>query len=387
MKVDVGKRLKDYTATAINTGGEVYKRIIANEEEKLENQAAIEEQLNILFDFLEHYREPDIFEHEGIHGLKSINFFSGLRKVPTESLIEFRVKYKAMMLRREKGLDYVWGTKHNIEHALSYFFGNENVFVMNYTNQMKTNLLSDQFTTDRYTVNGKDVKNALTEEAALVNIKAIRLKENQLLQTEVYLEPGVYSFHFFMRGMHYKSDGYRDGEVLVTVNDIYKKNHTCDDKWKNVQEYIEIKTAGNYTFSFASVKSVDLDFFCLFPKVPYPSMSILVGNGGLIGRNFMFFAPGTQDVEVDADGVVTRYNEPPFRDTHTKYKFWFPNADDTEAEAKKERKDKKLSFDDRHWGYWSDEMRWVDVEYINLLLDVLIPVGVKVFELVFSRRG
>ncbi|UTY31733.1 hypothetical protein [Treponema putidum] len=116
-------------------------------------------------------------------------------------------------------------------------------------------------------------------------------------------------------------------------------------------------------------------------------MSILIGNGGLLGRNSMFFGPGAQDVLMDGQGNITEYFEPPYQGTYQKYKFWYPCTDDTEEEAKEERKKNKLKFDDRRWGYWSDEMRWLDVAYINILLDALIPVGVKIFGIIMSKRG
>ncbi|WP_024468675.1 hypothetical protein [Treponema pedis] len=391
MKQTVGKRLKDYTAAAINTEGDVYKDIMATDSPVKENQAAIERALNELFEFLEYYREPDIFKHEGKHQLKSLNFFSGLKKNGQESLIEFVTKYKGLMIRSEPELDTVWGTKWNMEHALRYFFGHDNCFVMEYTNEQDKNLLSDKFTSDKWLLNNNELteKTAnLTEESALVNIKAIRLDDNMRLKTKtpVQIPKGTYSFHFFMRGQSLKPDNSRYGQLEVKIGDVFKKEYSSGGDWTHVQEYLHLE-AGDYDFIFSGIKSADVDFVCLYPAVPYPSLSIVIGNGGMLGRNFMFFAPGGKDVEVAASGEIAKYYEPPYKGTHSKYKFWFPNADDTEEDAKIERKKKGLQFDDVHWGYYSDEMRWLDVAYINILLDALIPVGVKPFGIIMSRRG
>ncbi|MGI5066159.1 hypothetical protein [Treponema putidum] len=393
MEYNVGRRLKEYTATAMNTEGENYKKIIANESSVKEEQAAFEEQLNELFSFLENYRESDIFAQEGKHQLKSLNFFSGLKKAPQESLIEFVTKYKGMMIRSEKELDVVWGNKWNIEHALRYFFGHNNCFVMEFTNEQKENVLSEEFTKDKWILNGLELEEStvnLTEDAALVNIKAIKLDDNMQLQTKksVYIKKGVYSLHFFIRGQTQRPDGSRYGEISVKIGNIFEKKYCCDGAWINIQEFINIeKDEGDYDFVFSGIHSLDIDFICLYPVVSYPSMSILIGNGGLLGRNSMFFGPGTQDVLLDGQGNITEYFEPPYRGTYQKYKFWYPCTDDTEEEAKEERKKNKLKFDDRRWGYWSDEMRWLDVAYINILLDALIPVGVKIFGIIMSKRG
>ncbi|QKS91976.1 hypothetical protein [Treponema phagedenis] len=44
-KNPIGKRLKEYTASAINTGGEVYEKIMASGKEHAEEQGAIENAL------------------------------------------------------------------------------------------------------------------------------------------------------------------------------------------------------------------------------------------------------------------------------------------------------------------------------------------------------
>ncbi|WP_039943215.1 hypothetical protein, partial [Treponema phagedenis] len=68
-----------------------------------------------------------------------------------------------------------------------------------------------------------------------------------------------------------------------------------------------------------------------------------------------------------------------------KYKFWFPFADD--SESKRERLRLKIDFNDKHWGYWTEDIRWLDLLYVSALLDSLLPVGVKVFTIISSRRG
>ena len=401
MEQTVGKRLKEYTATAINTGGEVYKKVMATDDPL--NPGAIEEQLNTLFAFLEAYREPDIFEQQGKHQFKSFNFFSGLKKAKQESLYNLKYKYQSMLLRNKEHLDTVWGTKHNIEHALRYFWAHDNCFVMEYTNDRRTNRLSDSFTSDRWMINDLALDKPLedlspdeqvllntlfTEEAALINVKAIALKANNQLKTRrpAVIPKGLYTFHFFMRGQHTTQNFKRSGSVEVTIGNILHKTYTVQGEWVNVHEDIYFEQDGEYDFLFSCIHDVDIDFICLFPALPYPTMSILVGNGGAMGAGSMFFGPGKQDAIPDGSGGWI-YSEPPYAGTHSKYKFWFPNEDDTAVDAKREREKNKLKFDDHWWGYWSDEMRWFDAAYLTILLDALIPVGVKVFDIIMSRRG
>lgn len=402
MKQTVGQRLKEYTATAISTGGEVYKKIMATDDER--DYGAIEAQLNMLFDFLEAYREPNIFNQKGSHQFKSFNFFSGLKKARQESLYNLKIKYQAMMIRNKNYLDLVWGTKWNIEHALRWFFGHDNCFCWEYTNEQKTNLLHDSFTSDHWMINdifldkSADeltddeqalISTTLTEEAALINIKAISLKPNNQLKTRrpVHIPKGLYFLHFFLRGQKSAPDFTRSGSVELTVGKVFKKTYTVKGEWIDIQEDLYFEQDGDYDFLFSCIDNVDIDFICLFPALPYPTISILIGNGGAAGAASMFFAPGEQDVLLNSSGEVIQYFEPPYKGTHSKYKFWFPNEDDTEKEAKKEREKNKLKFDDHWWGYWSDDMRWFDAVYLGMLLDALIPVGVKVFDIVMSRRG
>ena len=388
----VGARLKEYTGTAINTGADAYAKIFATGKEAPSQQGAIEQQLNELFDFLEAYRQCDIFLQEGRHQLKSLNFFSGLRKYRQEVLASLVHKYRAMLLRNEPQLDTVWGTKWNIEHALRMFFNNSNCFVMEYTNEQKNNAVSDEFTVDTWTLDGtslEDDSDCFTEEAALFNIKAIRLDSNKRLQTKklIRLKKGVYSLHFFIRGQTVK-DEKRYGAVELAITDIFTKQYTCDASWMNIQEFIYItEEEKEVTLTFSGVHPCDIDFVCLYPAVNYPSISILVGNGGMRNKQSMFFAPGQKDVILDVSGNIAQYFEPPYRGTHSKYKFWFAHGDDTDAQAKKERKEKKITFDDPKWGYWSGELAALDIIYLNMLIDALIPVGVRVFGLLMSRRG
>ena len=139
----VAKRLKEYTASAINTGGNVYKRVIASEEGQ---NGAIEKAIQDWYEFLDYYREPDILKQQGGHKFESLNFFSGLDKIyKDESLDTYTKNYIAMMMRcnRPSGvaLDTVWGTKWNCEHAIRYYFNNPNCFIMEGTNEKETNIL------------------------------------------------------------------------------------------------------------------------------------------------------------------------------------------------------------------------------------------------------
>ena len=116
MKVDhkVAKRLIEYTASAINTKGGVYPRVIASEDENKEG--GIEKAIKDWYTFLDYYRENDVLKHQGMHRLESLHFFSGLDKMyKDESLDTYTKNYIAMMMRRNipngDALDTVWGTK------------------------------------------------------------------------------------------------------------------------------------------------------------------------------------------------------------------------------------------------------------------------------------
>ncbi|NVP23488.1 hypothetical protein [Treponema phagedenis] len=395
-KNPIGKRLKEYTASAINTGGEVYEKIMASGKEHAEEQGAIENALCQLFDFIDYYRQPEIFNHQGTHLLKGLNFFSGLKKSRQEPYSSTKHKYKAMMIRVDDDapLDTVWGTKWNAEHALRYYFNNDDCFVMEFTNEQEKNLLKNQFISDGWQVDGLPVEKSphLNDQASLVNVNGIRMINNTVLQTAqaVRIAKGIYSLHFFIRGAMRNSKGVWQGKLNLKIvrkdgAAIFTKTYSCGMHWENIQEHLYFEQDGEYDCIFTCEKNVDIDFINLFPEVPYPSLSILIGHGGMRDLFSIFFAPHVADPKDKDDEKNFKDNEFILFDLLDKYKFWFPFADD--SESKRERLRLKIDFNDKHWGYWTEDIRWLDLLYVSALLDSLLPVGVKVFTIISSRRG
>lgn len=400
-KHKVAKRLKDYTATAINTSCEVYKKVIANEDEG--RDGAVEKAIKDLYIFLDNYRNPDIFNHKGIHRLKGLNFFSGLDKSPKEETIkEYTRKYITMMIRKDimngKPLDKVWGTKRNVENAIRYYFNNENCFVMEGTNEKDTNILKEGFTSDGWQINGSHLKDSplLREDAGLINIKGIRLVENALLKTSKniiienkYNEDGIYSLHLFIKCL-VKDEIKECIEITLkhkTKGEVFKKKYknTLTYKWENIREYVRLPN-GEYTIEIKGKKPCDLDFISIFPSVQYPSVSFLIGHGGTKSGNYMFFAPGSADKITNKAGELV-FTEQIKQGTHEKYKFWYPSEDDTVDIAKNLRETQNIKLDDKRWGYWAEDGSFANLAYLPLLLETLIPVGVKVFDIVLTKRG
>ena len=99
----------------------------------------------------------------------------------------------------------------------------------------------------------------------------------------------------------------------------------------------------------------------------------------------MFFAPGKADkIKVIKDGVEELIFTNDIK--HHKYKFWFPFGDDTTATAKEWRTAFKVDFDDPKWGYWTEDGNFISLAYLTKLLDVLLPVGVRVFDIALTKK-
>ena len=401
----VGKRLKEYTASAINTSGEVYKKFIAGD---VQAQAGgIEKSIKKWYEFLDYYRQNNVFEHRGIHRLRSLNFFSGITKAYREETIEeFTKKYIAMMIRCDisegKGkLDTVWGTKWNCEHAMRYYFNNNHCFVMEGTNDKDLDILRTGFTSDKWQIDDKIIKDSplFIEDAGLVNIKGIRFTSNTILKTRETIVMNatddnkgthLYSLHFFIRC---RKAGNNNECITITFTDktgvvIFKNTYKADfnNTWINKSEYIRLED-GEYNIEVKGANSCDcdFDFMCLFPSVNYPSISLLIGHGGAKTEKALFFAPGREDKVRNEKGELI-FTEDIREGTHGKYKFWFPFSDDTTAEAKEWREKNRVSFDDPHWGYWTQDGYFISLTYFAELLDVLLPVGVKVFDVITTKK-
>ena len=400
----VGKRLKEYTASAINTNGETYKKIIA--ENKKDSQGAIEKAIIDWYDFLDFYRQDDILKQQGIHKLKSLNFFSGITKAyREETLDEYTKKYVSMMMRCDilngETLDTVWGTKWNCEHAIRYYFNNNHCFIMEGTNDKDKDILKNGFTPDKWQIDDKEVKDSplFTEEAGLLNIKGIRFSSNTILKTRKTIvistdddnkNTKLYSLHFFLRC---RKTGNNNECLTITFTNkkgivIFKKTYTADSNnmWINKGEYIRLEN-GEYNIEVKGANDCDCDFdsMCLFPSVNYPSISVLIGHGGAKAGKAMFFAPGRADKVKNEKGEFIFTNDIQ-EGTYQNYKFWFSCSDDTTKEAKDERKKNKISFDDPRWGYWTQDGYFISLIYFTELLNTLLPVGVKVFDIITTKK-
>ena len=99
----------------------------------------------------------------------------------------------------------------------------------------------------------------------------------------------------------------------------------------------------------------------------------------------MFFAPGRADKVKNEKGEFIFTNDIQ-EGTYQNYKFWFSCSDDTTKEAKDERKKNKISFDDPRWGYWTQDGYFISLIYFTELLNTLLPVGVKVFDIITTKK-
>ena len=405
----VCKRLKEYTASAINTNGETYKKIIAGNEK--DTHGAIEKAIIDWYDFLDSYRQNNVLTQQGTHKLKSLNFFSGITKAyQEETLEEYTKKYIAMMMRCDilngGTLDSVWGTKWNCEHAMRYYFNSNHCFVMEGTNDKDKDVLKNGFTPDKWEIDGKEVKDSslFVEDAGLINIKGVRLSSNTILKTRKTIvinsdddnkDTQLYSLHFFLRCR--KAGDNKECIIITFTNNagiiIFKKTYTADsdNMWINKREYIKLED-GEYNIEIKGANNCDcdFDFMCLFPSVNYPSISVLIGHGGAKNGKAMFFAPGKADKVKNEKGEFIFTNDIE-AGTYQKYKFWFPFADDTTAEAKAEyenwEKNKNaVIFDDPRWGYWTQDGYFISLIYFAELLNTLLPVGVKVFDIITTKK-
>ena len=394
----IAKRLKEYTASAISTDGAVYKKVIASESE---GDGAIEDGIKSWYAFMDYYRETDIFKHQGIHKLLGLNFFSGLEKTyKDESLDTYTKNYIAMMIRRnitvDEPLDKVWGTKWNCEHAVQFYFNNSNCFIMEGTNEKDQNIFQNGFTSDYWSINDVNIKDSslFIEDAGLINVKGVRLLQNSVIKTHSKIsiqnkEGDLYSMQFFIKCLESKLDISNCIEITFIHQEngtIFNKKYTntSNYEWENKQEYIRLPS-GEYDIIIKGLKSCDFDFFCLFPSVPYPSISLIVGHGGTRSGKAIFFAPGKADKVLNKNGEFI-FTKDIKEGTHNKYKFWFPYGDDTTKEAKEGRKKYSISFDDPKWGYWTEDGNFISLVYLTRLLDVLIPVGVKVFDIALTKK-
>lgn len=134
-------------------------------------------------------------------------------------------------------LDTVWGTKWNCEHAMRYYFNNNHCFVMEGTNDKDLYILRTGFTSDKWQIDDKIIKDSplFIEDAGLINIKGVRFTSNTILKTQKTIvinasddnkSTNLYSLHFFIRC---RKVGNNNECITITFTDktgavIFKKH-------------------------------------------------------------------------------------------------------------------------------------------------------------------
>ena len=415
-KNKVATRIKEYTATAINPSCYVYKKVFAEETEelseaKVQKGGAIECAIEDWYNYLDFYRQENIFLQKGLHKLKSLHFFSDIKFMyENEGMDSYLKNYIAMMIRKSISdiddvssfLDSVWGTKWNLEHATQYYFENPNCFVMEGTNAHETNLFKEGFLSDIWCINANNTAISIDKsphyirEASLIHYKAPRLpKHASLLGERINItKAGIYSLHFFIKCLVACKKDEGVSECIKIKITHTKTNNSIEltyanrksHCWEYIREYVEL-LAGEYSIEIQAVKKLDLDYLCLFPAVNFPSLTIIVGRGEATHNNKnLFFAPGGADKVKEGNELVSSDDAVIETDDYHKYKFWMSGGDDSSIEAKEERKRLGIKGSEACWGYWSADGAFISLAGYSNLLEVLMPVGVMHFGTELARK-
>jgi hypothetical protein len=292
-----GENLKKYTATGINTDGEIYKAIYSDDE----GNGALANELDRLVEFINYYtRTDDVRNHMG-NSLELIikEFTSFNRRVMEKDDIYLR-RFLAVTERKK---DHVWGTKWNIKHIFETYFSGIEIFMAENTSDTDFMVNGDFEESDE----GWDIDGGaeISYSARFSGRRGLYFNRSAGSASQsIELEKGVYVLHFFLQGeidVEVKnSEGkYWDMKELKW-SDAPLVNSFGSEYWDDKSMFIKVlPDTGDtikITFFGGNDNVITLDYVRLYDKLPYPAYTVIVKyDGYAVADKTLHLGKGTED--------------------------------------------------------------------------------------------
>jgi len=296
----VGDFLRDSFSSMINRDGKIFKALIANREET----GTIEK----IFNELEAVRDkwcnnPDFYEQNGEMLEKTMSFFSFLTRLFDES--DESLKRRNELLYHRDG-DTVWGDIWDVKKIFKRFFGTDEVYIVNHTNPIEENLITDGGfeSQNSWRLDGCEY----ADEARFSERTGVKFADVGTCRQTVnnLSHNATYFLHFFLKGkiaVQIKDNNGRywnpqAGEFGSWVGAEKTTEFYSPGKWDAKRIFfLTDGTVSAVTVTFIGLpsESAYLDYVRLFLKEAYSSFTLIAIFGGIYTGDTLGLAPGTDD--------------------------------------------------------------------------------------------
>jgi hypothetical protein len=292
-----GLNLIKYTATGINTEGDIYKAVFSDDG----GNGALAHELDALVHFIDYYtRTDDVRNHKGNPLDLIIKEFTNLSR---RLLEKDEIYLRRFLAITERERDQVWGTKWNIKHVFeAYFYGIE-IFIAENTSDVDMIDNGDFEEADKgWTIEGGA---EISYSARFSGSRGLYFNRIPGAASQyIELEKGVYVLHFFLQGkinveINNSMGWYWDMDSLEWI-DTPLVNSFESGIWKDKSMFIKILSEEGDTIKINFIGTenhvITLDYVRLYRKLPYPAYTVIVKyEGYAVADKTLHLGKGTED--------------------------------------------------------------------------------------------
>jgi hypothetical protein len=300
-----GLNLIKYTATGINTEGEIYKAVFSDDE----GNGALALESDALVDFINYYtRTDDVRNHRGNSLDMIIKEFTNFNRRVLESDEIYLRRFLAITERKK---DRVWGTKWNIRHIFETYFAGIEAFVAENTSDADLIVNGDfEEAAEGWNIEGGA---RISYSARFSGSRGLYFNRTPGAASQsVNLERGVYVLHFFLQGnvdveIKNAAGKYWDMNSLEWL-DKSLVNKFGGGIWDDQSMFIKVLSEEGDTITIKFIGTEDyvitLDYVRLYRKLPYPTYTVIVKyEGYTITDKTLHLGKGRED----PDPAITWY--------------------------------------------------------------------------------
>jgi hypothetical protein len=302
----VGDFIRDVFSTLVNRDNEIFKALLASDDEG--KPGTMEKILNDIEETRDKWcNSPNIYEQDGEMLEKTLSLFSVLTRAYNEDDVSLKWRNRLLYVRNG---DTIWGDRWDIIKLFKAYFNSDFVYIVNNTDEIANNLLSDgdfEENTGAWELDSCEY----SHDACFCGRSGILFDGvGKCSQTVNINTNSVYFLHFFGKGninVEIKDDHGRYwkpanpyvDEFGAWANTPTKINVTGNpDKWEPMSVFfLSDSPILAVTISFIGVNGEEtyIDYARLFKKENYSTFTLVVAFSGRSTQDTMGLAPGTDD--------------------------------------------------------------------------------------------
>lgn len=293
-------------SSLVDKDDEIFKALLASD--NAETPGTVEKFFNDIEETRDKWcNSPNVYEQEGEMLEKTLSYLSILTRAYNEN--DDSLKWRNRLLYVRNG-DTVWGDRWNVIRLFKAYFDSDYVYIVNNTDEIKNNLLSDgdfEGNTGAWALESCEK----SSEACFCGRYGVLFNGvGKCSQGANVAADSVYFLHYFMRGnvdvqikdnngRYWKPAAPYVDEFGAWANTPVKINARGDpEKWKPASVFfLTDNTVSSVTISFLGVdgEETSIDYARLFKKENYSAFTLVVVFSGRTTKDTMGLAPGTDD--------------------------------------------------------------------------------------------